>query len=81
MYKIGEFSTLSFLTIKTLRFYDEEGILIPSFRDENNYRYYSEEDLEKISESKIIFHCNDHEFDDDFDDLVFEMEILNIDTK
>jgi len=31
------------------------------------------EDLGK----KKIYHCNDFENDDDFDDLVFEMEVLN----
>lgn len=31
--------------------------------------------IEKISDNKYRFHCNDHENDDDFDDLVFEMEI------
>ena len=41
MYKIGEFSVLSKTTIKTLRYYEKEGLFIPSFVDENGYRYYS----------------------------------------
>jgi len=40
MYKIGEFSTLSKTTIKTLRYYEKEKLLLPSFVDENGYRYY-----------------------------------------
>ncbi|MGN1222294.1 MAG: MerR family transcriptional regulator [Christensenellales bacterium] len=40
MYKIGEFSILSKTTIKTLRFYEKEGLFLPSFVDENGYRYY-----------------------------------------
>lgn len=42
MYKIGEFSKITALSVKTLRYYDEEKILIPSFRNnENGYRYYN----------------------------------------
>lgn len=31
--------------------------------------------IEKLGEDKFRFHCNDHE-NDDFDDLIFEMEII-----
>lgn len=52
MFKIGEFSKLAMVTVKTLRFYDEEGILKPVFVDQwTNYRYYATEqlfDLHKI---------------------------------
>ena len=42
MYKIGELSKLSQLPVKTLRFYDTEGILPPDYIDEfTGYRYYS----------------------------------------
>ncbi|ERK30042.1 MerR family transcriptional regulator [Clostridium intestinale] len=48
MYKIGEFSKITNMTVKTLRYYDEENILTPSYRDKDtNYRYYSEEDFKK----------------------------------
>ncbi len=48
MYKIGEFSKITELSVKTLRYYDEENILNPSYRNqENGYRYYSEEDYDK----------------------------------
>ncbi len=30
---------------------------------------------EQLSENKMRFHCNDHEYDDDFDDLIFDMEV------
>ena len=52
MYKIGEFSVLSKTTIKTLRYYEKEGLLKPSFVDENGYRYYETNKL--IELSKII---------------------------
>ncbi len=41
MYKIGELSKLSQIPVKTLRFYDTEGILPPDVIDEfTGYRYY-----------------------------------------
>ena len=49
MLKIGEFSLLAKLTIKTLRYYDEIGLFKPSFIDDNNYRYYDEKQLDDIS--------------------------------
>ncbi len=53
MYKIGEFSILSKSTIKTLRYYEKEGLLIPSYIDnETNYRYYETNQL--VNLSKII---------------------------
>lgn len=36
--------------------------------------------IEQIGENKYRFNCNDHENDDDFDDLIFEMEIINENT-
>ncbi len=34
---------------------------------------------ERISENRYRYYCNDHTLDDDFDDLIFEMEINRID--
>ena len=36
MLRIGEFSKLSHLTVKALRFYEKEGLLIPENVDEEN---------------------------------------------
>lgn len=48
MYKISDFSKITNLTVKALRYYDEECILTPSYRDkENSYRYYDEKDFQK----------------------------------
>lgn len=50
MYKIGEFSVLSKTTIKTLRHYEKEGILIPAFVDnDTGYRYYESHQLVDLS--------------------------------
>lgn len=34
--------------------------------------------VEQISDTKHRFHCNDHKLDDDFDDLVFDLEIEDL---
>lgn len=53
MYKIGEFSSISKTTIKTLRYYEKEKLLIPAFIDQySGYRYYETSQLVKLS--KII---------------------------
>ena len=47
MLKIGEFSKLSHLTVKALRFYEREGILLPASTDEwTGYRFYETSQLE-----------------------------------
>lgn len=47
MYSIGEFSRISGLTVKTLRFYHERGLLEPAAIDpQSGYRYYDERNLE-----------------------------------
>jgi len=46
MFKIGEFSKLSKVSIKTLRYYDKRDLLKPSTTDKfSGYRYYSAEQL------------------------------------
>ena len=53
MYKIGEFSTLNHITIKTLRYYDEIGLLKPSIVDKyTGYRYYSNNQINDINNIK-----------------------------
>ena len=53
MYRIGEFSTLSKTTIKTLRYYEKEQLLIPSYVDlETGYRFYEANQLLVLS--KIV---------------------------
>lgn len=47
MYKISEFSRITNLTIKALRYYDELNILKPSYRAENLYRFYDDSDFQK----------------------------------
>ena len=49
MLKIGEFSRLSQVTIKTLHHYDELGLIKPAHIDPvTNYRFYTVEQLPRI---------------------------------
>ncbi len=53
MYRIGQFSELSKTTIKTLRYYDEIGLLIPGFVDNfTGYRFYTTEQLVRLHRIK-----------------------------
>lgn len=41
LYKIGMFAAMNHVTVKTLRFYEEQGLLTPALINrENGYRYY-----------------------------------------
>ncbi len=54
MFKIGEFSKLTQVSIRMLRYYDEMGLLKPSAIDKfTNYRMYSTEKIPVLN--KIIF--------------------------
>jgi len=50
VFKIGEFSKLSHVTVKTLRYYDKIGLLKPTEVDRfTNYRYYSASQLPRLN--------------------------------
>ena len=54
-FTIGEVSKLSNVSLKTLRYYDEIGILKPKYvNKENKYRYYSIEQLTTIDLIKLF---------------------------
>ena len=53
MYKIGDFSKMSKTTIKTLRYYENEGLLLPAYVDPyTSYRYYESRQLTDLT--KIV---------------------------
>src|SRR5580765_6779149 len=59
-FTIGEFSKITGLSVKTLRFYHEEGLLEPSSVDEQTgYRYYA---AEKIEVARVICRLRELEF-------------------
>lgn len=50
MYKIGEFGELANLSVRTLRYYNDLGLLKPEAVDKySNYRYYSDENLKQAN--------------------------------
>lgn len=42
---VGEMAKLNHISEQTLRLYDKRGLLSPSFRGQNGYRYY---DISKV---------------------------------
>lgn len=44
-YTVNKLAKLSGISVRTLHFYDEIGLLKPAYYGENNYRYYEEEQL------------------------------------
>ena len=50
MLKIGEFSKLAQVSVKTLRYYDELGLLRPDWVDRyTGYRYYALQQLPRLN--------------------------------
>jgi len=59
-YSIGEFSQVTGLSVKTLRFYHEKGILAPSSVDPaTGYRFY---DADKVEKARVIMRLRAMEF-------------------
>ncbi|MFC2024752.1 MerR family transcriptional regulator [Chloroflexota bacterium] len=55
MLKIGDFSRLSRVTVKALRYYDEIGLLKPAMVDRfNGYRYYSVDQLPRLNRIVVL---------------------------
>ncbi len=75
-YSISEFSKLTQTPITTLRYYDEVGILVPKLIKDNNYRYYTYEQIQTIEWINMLKECglSLHEINDMFKD---ELEDYN----
>ena len=52
-YKIKELAKLAGISIRTLHYYDQIGLLSPSKRSEGNYRIYIESDVDMLQQ--ILF--------------------------
>lgn len=50
VYSISQLSNIAGVSIRTLHYYDEIGLLAPSFVKENGYRYYEEKELLKLQQ-------------------------------
>jgi DNA-binding transcriptional MerR regulator len=53
-YTIEQVATRTGLTKRTLRYYEEVGLLPPTGRTEGNYRRYSESDVERLERIKEL---------------------------
>ena len=53
-YTIEQVSARTGLTKRTLRYYEEVGLLPPTGRTEGNYRRYNEEDIERLERIKEL---------------------------
>lgn len=62
-YTVNKLAKLSGVSIRTLRFYDEIGLLKPAYVGDNNYRYYEEAQLLMLQQilffRELGFHLND----------------------
>lgn len=54
VYTVKKLAKLSGVSVRTLHFYDEIGLLKPAFHGENNYRYYEEEQVLMLQQ--ILFY-------------------------
>ncbi len=49
-FTVKQLSKLAGVSVRTLHYYDEIGLLKPSFIKENGYRYYEEKELLKLQQ-------------------------------
>jgi effector-binding domain-containing protein len=55
MLRIGDFSTLAHISVKTLRHYDEAGLLTPAWVDpESGYRYYAARQIAQLNRIMVL---------------------------
>ena len=55
-YTIGELAGLSGVSVRTLRFYEEEGLLTPAREAANGYRRYTSKDVDRLQEIMLLRH-------------------------
>ena len=68
-YTSGEFAKKANVTLRTIRYYDRQGILKPSKVADNGYRLYTDADFAKLQKNLVIkipriFFGRDHDDDD-----------------
>ena len=52
-YSIREVAEMTGVSTRTLRYYDEIGLLKPLYTNDSGYRYYGEEELNRLQQ--ILF--------------------------
>jgi len=74
MYKTGELAKKAGVSIRTIRYYDSKGLLVPSAYSESGHRLYTEEDFSRLKRIialkylglslEEVMYVKDHNFDD-----------------
>ncbi len=54
MYSIGQIAKMASVSNRTLRYYEELGLIAPKSRGSNKYRYYEEEHLQRLQTIKML---------------------------
>ena len=52
--KVGELARQTGLSVRTLHYYDEIGLLSPSYRTETGYRLYAAVDIARLQQIKSL---------------------------
>lgn len=53
-YSSGEFARLAHVTLRTIRYYDKQDILKPSFVSDSGARFYTDKDLARLSQILLL---------------------------
>lgn len=53
-YSSGEFAKMAHVSVRTIRFYDKQNILKPSFVDKNGSRFYTDSDLARLQQIVLL---------------------------
>lgn len=53
-YTSGEFAKMAHLTVRTIRFYDKQNILKPSYVSDSGARFYTDEDFARLSQILLL---------------------------
>ena len=54
-YSSGEFARMAHVTLRTIRYYDKQNILKPSYVTESGARFYTDEDFARLLRQAFIF--------------------------
>ena len=85
-YSSGEFARMAHVTLRTIRYYDKQDILKPSFVSEAGARFYTDEDFARLQQILLLkylgFSLDDiREMTIDDADYHFMLNALNIQLK
>ena len=85
-YSSGEFARMAHVTLRTIRYYDKQDILKPSFVTEAGARFYTDEDFARLQQILLLkylgFSLDDiREMTIDDSDYHFMLNSLNIQLK